>query len=380
MQALDIRPCRLDAKTQVLRAEVRAFLTEELKHYSPAERAKGLVGLVPEFTRKLGERGWLGMTWPKRYGGHERSALERYVVLEELLAAGAPVGAHWVAERQSGPLLIKFSPEVLAPQIVPGITRGETLMAIGMSEPDVGSDLAAVRTRAEKTEGGWIVNGSKVWTSGAHLAHYMITLLRTGSKEESNRRAGLSQLLIDLKAPGVTVRPIYNMLGEHDFNEVFLENVFVPDDFVIGQLGNGWQQVTAELALERSGPERYLSSTQLYLAMLDEADPQDSRHAVGLGRLAARYATLRQMSLGVAGMLARGENPAIPATVVKDQGALLEQAIPDVAHDLFGDQREPGSDLDQVMRFLTQSAPSFSLRGGTREILRGIIAGGLGLR
>ncbi|WP_448108273.1 acyl-CoA dehydrogenase family protein [Pseudomonas azerbaijanoccidentalis] len=295
MQALDIRPCRLDAKTQALRAEVRTFLAEELKYYSAAERAKGLVGLVPEFTRKLGERGWLGMTWPKRYGGHERSALERYVVLEELLAAGAPVGAHWVAERQSGPLLIKFSPEVLAPQIVPGITRGETLLAIGMSEPDVGSDLAAVRTRAEKTDGGWIVNGSKVWTSGAHLAHYMITLLRTGPKEEGNRRAGLSQLLIDLKAPGVTVRPIYNMLGEHDFNEVFLENVFVPDDFVIGQVGNGWLQVTAELALERSGPERYLSSTQLYLAMLDEADPQDTRHAVCLGRLAARYAALRQM-------------------------------------------------------------------------------------
>ncbi|MCY1363089.1 Acyl-CoA dehydrogenase FadE34 [compost metagenome] len=320
------------------------------------------------------------MTWPKRYGGHERSALERYVVLEELLAAGAPVGAHWVADRQSGPLLIKFSPDVLAPQIVPGITRGETLLAIGMSEPDVGSDLASVRTRGEKTDGGWIVNGSKVWTSAAHLAHYMITLLRTGPKEEGNRHAGLSQLLIDLKAPGVTVRPIYNMLGEHDFNEVFLENVFVPDDFVIGQLGNGWQQVTAELALERSGPERYLSSTQLYLAMLDEADPQDSRHATSLGRLAARYATLRQMSLGVAGMLARGENPAIPATVVKDQGALLEQAIPEVAHDLFGGLREPGSDLDQVMRFLTQSAPSFSLRGGTREILRGIIAKGLGLR
>ncbi|MCY1279040.1 Acyl-CoA dehydrogenase FadE34 [compost metagenome] len=380
MQALDIRPCRLDAQAEALRLEVREFLADTLKDYPAAERAKSWNGACESFSRQLGARGWLGMTWAKRYGGHERSALERYVVLEELLAAGAPVNAHWIAERQSGPLLMKFSPEVLAPRICPGIARGEIYCGIGMSEPDVGSDLAAVRTRAVKTDGGWIVNGSKVWTTGAQRAHYMVTLLRTAPKDDSNRHAGLSQFLVDMQAPGVTVRPIYNMLGEHDFNEVFLEDVFVPDDFVIGQPGDGWKQVGAELALERSGPERYLSSTQLYLEMLDAADPQDARHAVSLGRVAARYAVLRQMSLGVAGMLARGDNPATPAALVKDQGALLEQAMPDIAHDLFGGERDPGSNLDQVMRYVTQTAPSFSLRGGTREILRGIIARGLGLR
>ncbi|KJK07306.1 acyl-CoA dehydrogenase family protein [Pseudomonas sp. 5] len=380
MQALDIRPCHLDAKADALRTEVREFLADALKDYPAEQRAKNWNGADPDFSRKLGARGWLGMTWPKRYGGHERSALERYVVLEELLAAGAPVNAHWIAERQSGPLLMKFSPEVLAPRLLPAIARGELLFCIGMSEPDVGSDLASVRTRAQKTDGGWLVNGSKVWTTGAQRCHYMVTLLRTGPKEADNRHAGLSQLLIDMQAPGVTVRPIYNMLGEHDFNEVFLENVFVPDDFLIGKPGDGWKQVGAELALERSGPERYLSCTQLYLEMLDAADANDSRQRISLGRVAARYAALRQMSLGVAGMLARGENPATPAALVKDQGALLEQALPDLAHDLFGGSREPGSALDQVMRYLTQTAPSFSLRGGTREILRGIIARGLGLR
>ncbi|WP_191833451.1 acyl-CoA dehydrogenase family protein [Pseudomonas fluorescens] len=380
MQALDIRPCHLDAKTDALRAQVREFLAEALKDCPPEQRARNWNGADIAFSRKLGERGWLGMTWPKRYGGHERSALERYVVLEELLAAGAPVNAHWIAERQSGPLLMKFSPEVLAPRLLPAIARGELLFCIGMSEPDVGSDLASVRTRAEKVEGGWRVNGSKVWTTGAHRSHYMVTLLRTGAKDPGNRHAGLSQLLIDMHSPGVTVRPIYNMLGEHDFNEVFLDNVFVPDDFLIGQAGDGWRQVGAELALERSGPERYLSCTQLYLEMLDAADPHDSHHRVSLGRVAARYAALRQMSLGVAGMLARGENPATPAALVKDQGALLEQSLPDLAHELFGGRRQPGSPLDQVMRYLTQTAPSFSLRGGTREILRSIIARGLGLR
>lgn len=380
MQALDIRPCHLDASTHTLRAEVREFLAEALKEFPASERAKNWNGADPEFSRKLGARGWLGMTWPTRYGGHARSALGRYVVLEELLAAGAPVNAHWIAERQSGPLLMKFSPEVLAPRFLPAITRGELFFCIGMSEPDVGSDLASVRTRAVKTDGGWLVNGSKVWTTGAHRSHYMVTLLRTGPKTESYRHAGLSQLLIDLQAPGVTVRPIYNMLGEHDFNEVFLDDVFVPDDFVVGEPGDGWKQVGAELALERSGPERYLSCTQLYLEMLDAADPEDNRHAVSLGRIAARYAALRQMSLGIAGMLARGENPATPAALVKDQGALLEQSLPDLAHDLFGGTRKPGSTLDQAMRYVTQTAPSFSLRGGTREILRGIIARGLGLR
>ncbi|MBO3273814.1 acyl-CoA dehydrogenase family protein [Pseudomonas schmalbachii] len=380
MQALDIRPCRLDANAEALRAEVREFLAETLKDYPAAERAKSWNGVSEEFSRKLGARGWLGMTWPKRYGGHERSALERYVVLEELLAAGAPVQAHWIAERQSAPLLMKFSPDVLAPRICPGVARGEIFIGVGLSEPDVGSDLASVRTRAEKVEGGWRVNGQKIWTTGAHRAHYLVTLLRTGPKDEKNRHAGLSQLVIDLKSPGVTVRPIYNMIGEHDFNEVFFEDVFVADEYLLGQPGDGWKQVGAELALERSGPERYLSSTQLYLEMLDAADPADNHHAVSLGRVAARYAVMRQMSLGVAGMLARGDDPATAAALVKDQGAVLEQSLPDLAHDLFGGLREPGSDLDQVMRYVTQTAPSFSLRGGTREILRGIIARGLGLR
>ncbi|MGH8486736.1 MAG: acyl-CoA dehydrogenase family protein, partial [Pseudomonas sp.] len=174
MQALDIRPCTLDTRSETLRAEVRAFLNETLQDLPAAERARNWNGVDERFSLKLGARGWLGMTWPRRYGGHERSALERYVVLEELLAAGAPVNAHWIAERQSGPLLIRFSPDNLAPRICPGIARGETYIAIGMSEPDVGSDLAAVRTRADKVAGGWRVNGQKIWTTGAHRAQHMV--------------------------------------------------------------------------------------------------------------------------------------------------------------------------------------------------------------
>jgi acyl-CoA dehydrogenase len=190
----------------------------------------------------------------------------------------------------------------------------------------------------------------------------------------------MSQFLVDLKTPGLTVRPIINQLGEHDFNEVTFDDVCVPHENLIGAEGDGWQQVGTELAFERSGPERYLSSTQLLLEMLDAADANDPRHAVAIGRIVAQYGTLRQMSLGVAGMLARGENPALAAALVKDQGALVEQAMPDIAHDLFGGQAVPGSPLDQAMRYTALAVPSFSLRGGTREILRGIIAKGLDLR
>ena len=391
MQALHIDPCtlppRLRADCEALRGEVRVFLAEALADFPASLRVRNWSGSSPAFSARLGARGWIGMTWPRRYGGQERSALERYVVLEELLAAGAPVGAHWVAERQSALLLMRLSPDLLAPAIVPGIVRGETFFCIGMSEPDSGSDLASIRTRAVRTAAGWVVNGRKVWTSRAHQAHFMIALVRTGTHGEE-RQAGLSQLLVDMKTPGLTVRPIVNQLGEHDFNEVTFDDVLVPHAHLIGLEGDGWAQVSGELAFERSGPERYLSSTQLLLEMLDAAAGRpggppatvDARQTVALGRITASYATLRQMSLGVSGMLARGENPALAAALVKDQGALVEQAMPDIAHDLYGGLAAPGSALAEAMSYTARAAPSFSLRGGTREILRGIIAKGLGLR
>lgn len=379
MQGLLIDPGSLPPGCEALRTEVRAFLAEAMADIPPARRNRNWSGASPEFSRMMGQRGWLGMTWPKRYGGHERSMLERYVVLEEMLAVGAPVGAHWVAERQSGPLLMRYAPDTLAPRIVPRIARGEAFFCIGMSEPDSGSDLASIRTRADRHTSGWVINGRKLWTSGAHRAHYMIALVRTGEKSD-NRHGGMSQFLVDMQTPGLTVRPILNQLGEHDFNEVTFDDVLVPHENLIGNEGDGWKQVGAELAYERSGPERYLSSSQLLLEMLDEADPDDPRHAVALGRIVAQYGTLRQMSLGVAVMLSRGENPALAAALVKDQGALVEQAMPDVAHDLFGGRATPGSTLHQSMRYTTLAVPSFSLRGGTREIMRGMIAKGLDLR
>ena len=194
------------------------------------------------------------MTVPSEYGGHGRSFLERFVVTEELLAAGAPVAAHWIADRQIVPSLLKYGTEHQKSQFLPRIVRGECFFAIGMSEPDSGSDLASVRTRAERVEGGWSLSGTKVWTSGAHLAHAFIVLARTAAVDPTHRHAGLSQFIVNLRGPGVEIRPIVSMNGAHHFNEVILDSAFVPDAMVFGEIGNGWQQVTSELPSNAAGP------------------------------------------------------------------------------------------------------------------------------
>ena len=373
----------LPPEAEALREEVRAFLRTELATRTSAQRAKSWGGFDLEFSAKVGAHGWIGMTWPKKYGGHERTAFERYVVLEEMLAAGAPVGAHWIADRQSGPLLLRLGTEAQREKILPGIVRGELAFAIGMSEPDSGSDLASIRTRATKVEGGYLVNGTKVWTSNAHLSDYLIALFRTQVVPDK-KHEGLTQFLVDLRATtGITIRPIIDLAGKHHFNEVNFTDAFVPDDARVGNEGEGWKQVTAELGYERSGPERYLSSIALIRELVREVGQRpDDRGAEAVGRMVASLATLRQMSTSVAGMLQAGENTYLEAAAVKDVGTTFEQSVPELTHALLDTEPtiDSGSDLQQVLGYITQTAPSFSLRGGTREILRGIIARGLGLR
>lgn len=362
------------------RREVRAFLDEALADRPPVARAETWTGADPEFSRKLGARGWLGMTWPKEYGGHERSGLERLIVIEELLAAGAPVAAHWIADRQSGPSLLRFGSERQRQEILPAIARGECYFCIGMSEPDAGSDLAAVRTRAVREEGGYRINGTKLWTTNGHLAHYMILLARTEDSAKG-RHEGLSQFLIEMKTPGITVRPILASSGKHEFNEVHFDDVLVSEDALLGREGDGWRQVMSELAHERSGPERFLSSFILIAELARAAGPDISeRAAEALGRFSAHVAVLRGMSRSVAGQLARGDDASLQAVMVKDLGAVLEQEMPEVARGLTDPALRDDPDFQAVLGYLTLNSPSFSLRGGAREILRGMIARGLGLR
>lgn len=366
-----------------LRKQVRAFLDRELATMSGAARARSWSGFDAEFSRKLGEQGWIGMMWPQEYGGRERSAIERYVVIEELLAAGAPVAAHWIADRQSGAQLLRYGGQTVIERYVPAIARGELFFCIGMSEPGAGSDLAAIRTTATRVDDGWKINGAKLWTTHVQKAHMMIALVRTSKRDDKKRHAGMSQFLIDLSAPGVEVRGIVDHQGESHFGEVFLNDVVVGQEMLLGTEGEGWQQVNAELALERSGPERYMSSYQLIEELIAAVDKEPSELVTNmLGEIAAQLWTLRQMSMSVAGQLSRGQTPSLEAAIVKDLGACFEQKLPAMVQAILGQDIacSRNSELRDVLSYLLRASPAFSLRGGTREILRGIIAKGLGLR
>jgi alkylation response protein AidB-like acyl-CoA dehydrogenase len=377
---LDDDPVDLTAYTP-LRQQVREFLAAELAAAGSAGWVGSWENFDRDFTRKLGARGWLGMAIPQRYGGHERSVLERYIVTEELLAAGAPVAAHWIADRQSAPLLLRFGTEDQRQTFLPKIATGEYCFAIGMSEPDSGSDLAGLRTRAVKDGAGWRINGTKVWTTNAHRVEYMIALCRTAPVGE-DRHAGLTQFLIDLHAPGVTVNPIHNLAGDHHFNEVVFEDYYAPDERVVGEPGNGWQQVVSELAFERSSPDRFLSTFRLLVELIRVSGPQPDRYsAVMLGTIVARLWAIRQMSIQVAALLDRGGMPNTEASLVKDLGTSLEQEIPEIARLLIAGAIPADNSLfDALLQYDILHTPSFSLRGGTREVIRGIIARGLGLR
>jgi alkylation response protein AidB-like acyl-CoA dehydrogenase len=378
-------PIRLPPEAESLRREVRAFLAEEIElgTFTPYPTARGSE-FNREFSRRVGARGWIGMTWPKQYGGHERSYLERYVVTEEFRAANAPTRAHFTADRQSGPIVLKYATEETKLDILPRIARGECTFCIGMSEPDSGSDLFAAKTKAEKADGGWLINGRKLWTSNAHQADYMIGIFRTSASSKENRRHGLTQFLVDMGTPGISMRPVLHPTGHHDFNEVVFDDAFMPDDHVFGEVDMAWKQATSELAFERSGPERFLETIYVLFELVRVlGEKPDRRDAEGIGRLVAGLHTLRRMSISVNGMLEAGKEPVLESSVVKDLGTNWEQALPARARELAAFVEEEAGNrarFDEVLDFATQIAPKLTIQGGTREILRGIIARGLGLR
>ena len=374
---------RLPAEALAERSRARDFLANELAEQRYPSHVTTWSSFDADFSRRAGAAGFIGMTWPKAYGGRELSSLTRFAVTAEMLAAGAPSFAHWIADRQSGPQILAHGSERAKREILPRICRGECYFGIGMSEPNSGSDLAAVRTKATRHNDGWRINGSKIWTSNAHHAHYLIVLARTGDAG-ADRHGGLTQFIADLSQPGVDIRPIYNLAGAHEFNEVFFDDFLVPGDMMVGAEGSGWDMVTRELAFERSGPDRFLSDYRLLVELIERVgnDP-DARQAVEIGRLVSHLVSLLTMSLSVAELLGRGKSPNLEAALVKDVGTNFERDVPEVARRVL--PVEPSIDREgdlfaQAAAQVILNAPSFTLRGGTREILRGMIARGLGLR
>lgn len=380
-----LAPAAIPPEDEALRPEVKAFLARQLEDMPRERRARSWMGSDLAFSRALGQRGWLGLSLPKRYGGAERGFFARFVIAEELLAAGAPVAAHWITDRQSGPLILRYGTEAQRGFYLPKISAGEIFFCIGMSEPNSGSDLASVRTRAEPLPGGgYRLNGRKIWTSNAAICHYMIALVRTSGTPD-DRQKGLSQVIIDLRQPGIAIRPIRDLSGDAHFAEVTFDDVILPAEALIGEEGAGWEQVNAELAFERSGPERILSSMVLvdtWLGYLKSLPAHGRDDIVLVGRLAAHLAALRALSLSVTARLVAGDSPVVHAALVKDLGTTYEQMIPQaIAAAIAADPgASPPDALLRTLAYTVSMAPSFSLRGGTREILRGMIARGIGLR
>lgn len=378
---MNLPTVQFTAEQEQFRQEVRAFLQQHIEEGTFQTKCDSwLSGCDPSFSKIVGDKNLIGLTWPTEYGGQARSSIDRYILTEELLAAGAPVAAHWIADRQTGPLLLRFGTEEQKQFFLPKIIAGECYFAIGLSEPNSGSDLASVRTRAEKVDGGWIINGAKTWTSNAHDAHYMITLVRTGAYNPEKKHENLSQVIIDLHAPGITITPISYLTGEHHFNDVFFDNVFVPDERVVGTLGNGWKQGLAELAFERSGPERILSTFPLLNEAIEELKRQgDDRGLAEAVKLVAEVWSLRNLSIGVAKVLEEEGEVSIPAALVKSVGTKFEQKVPEIVRLLLDVYPRLDAE-DKINRLLAQStlhAPGFTIRGGTSEILYGIIAKGV---
>lgn len=372
---------RLDAtvltpEEENLRQEVRDFLDERLTAGS-YEIGLGMPGAVdPAFSRELGERGWIGMALPRDYGGGGRTAVDRLIVVEELLARGAPVGFHWVADRQSGPNIAANGTEAQKREFLPGIARGELSFGIGMSEPGAGSDLASLRTRAVEVPGGWRVNGMKIWTTGADTATHILALFRTSD----DRHGGLTQFIVDRHTPGLTISPIPFIDGTHDFCELAFEDVFIPDERRLGAVGAGWSQNTGELALERGGVDRWMSMVSTLEMWARRPEVAADRHALeDLGSIVARLWAFRAMSLSIARMVDGGQSPVLEAALTKEMATRFEQDTAEILLRHFGDAPQLDSDdpYESLLARAILVAPSWSIRGGTPEILRTVIAKGL---
>lgn len=372
---MEFEPTVLSDTEESLRADVREFLTAELESgYRPGLGLNSRFD--PQFSRKLADHGWVGMTIPKKYGGHGRSAVERFVVVEELLSAGAPIGAHYITDRQIGPMLLRLGSEEQRRKFLPAICSGECWFSLGMSEPDSGSDLASVRLTAKRVPTGWLLHGRKIWTTGAQHNQYLVVLCRTSPLQE-DRHFGLSQLIVELSDPHITISPIAFIDGQFRFNEVLLDGVFVPDAMVLGGIGEGWQQVVSELAYERSGPDRYLSTFCLlreFLKTLNQAASDEQTLAIG--RLTAWFWTIRQMSLAVARSLDGGSAPVVESALVKDLGTKFEQEVVRTLRATMDMEIDPDARTiyEQLLAEAILTAPSFTLRGGTTELLRSVVA------
>jgi alkylation response protein AidB-like acyl-CoA dehydrogenase len=351
-----------DPELDALRAEAEAFAAEVTAGRDVREDS-WIVGYDREVSAELGRRGWLGMTWPKAYGGHERSPIERFVVTEALIAAGAPIAATWFSDRQMGPSLLAYGTEEQKQRHLPAMTRGEANWCIGMSEPDNGSDLAHLRTRATRDGDTFVVEGTKVWTSFAATADWMYLICRTDPDAPAHK--GLSELIVDMASPGVEVSPIQDMTQNRHFCQVTLDEVRVPAANLVGTENGSWGQTMRQLEHERGGIDRLVSNRALFLDAVAAADTSDPLVRQEVGRLEGEYRIGRLLVIREV----LGQAPGGFSAATKTFGTEYEQRVADFAVRTLGPEATLWNRWSRALCY----APAYTIMGGTSNVLRTIL-------
>jgi alkylation response protein AidB-like acyl-CoA dehydrogenase len=379
---------RFSVEDEAFRGEVRDFLRTEL----PEKRPDGVEGwqFARGFVKKLAQCGWLTMAWPKEWGGQGADHIRQLVFNEEMALWEAP--SNDLGMDRVGPTIMLHGTDEQKQRFLPPIVRGDAVWCQGFSEPNAGSDLASLQTRAVQDGDSFVVNGSKIWTSMAHFAEWMILLARTDSDAPKHR--GISFFLLDMKSPGISVRPLVDMLGRHTFNEVFFDNVRVPRDCLVGEQNRGWYVATTTLDFERSGIQRVIGGRKtcdMLIAFAAERVAQGTTRAAykqvrhRLAELVIDFEVGKMLSYRVAWLQSKGQVPNYEASVSKTFGTELTQRLARTGMELLslGGQLAPGSPwapLQGRIESMYLNAAALTIAAGTSEINRGIIATrGLGL-
>jgi alkylation response protein AidB-like acyl-CoA dehydrogenase len=380
-------------KQEALLREIGEFLETESKegNFEPfMDLFKD--GYSPAHSRKIGEKGWIGLTWPKKYGGRDLGCTDRLIYGEEMFKAGYPVGAHWMAQRQVGPALIQFADDGQKEAFLPGILKGEIFFSLGFSEREIGSDLASLNTRAVRDRDAYIVNGHKIWVGQAHRSHYMWLLARTDPDVPKHK--GLSQFLVDLSLPGITVHPIVDLTGMTQYNEVLFDDVRVPRSMLVGDENAGWYQIVSQLDYERCDLDRLMSCYPLYKNIvrycretMGEGEPlcKDPYIQKRLVDLETAFNVGRLLTYRTASLLDAGMTASVETAAAKVFCSEFQQRMVNFAMEVLGPYGPllPGSKwslLGGSAAFLYLHSACFTIQGGTSEIMRNIIATrGLGL-
>lgn len=378
---------RFTPEQEAFRQDIRDFVRTALPEPPTMPEDAWIIGFDRDFSKKLAAQGWIGLTWPKEYGGQGRTYLDRLILTEELLRHGAPVAAHWLGDRQMGPSILRYGTPEQKARFLPGIIAGDIVFCIGMSEPGAGSDLAGLQTRAVEDGDSYVLNGQKIWTSFAHLADYCYLVARTNP--EVHKHKGISEFLVDMQTPGITIKPIVDMTGAHHFNEVFFDQVRIPKTALVGEKDQGWYQIASQLDYERSGIERLMSNYPLLEALhryVREQGLERSeivRHR--LAQLHIEFTMGKWLIYKVAWLLTQGVIPNAQAAAAKAFCTEFEQRLAQTASELTGGygQLLPGSPRALLEGRIARAylySPAYTIQGGTSIILRNIIATrGLGL-